>query len=64
MPVSRTGKHITLMASIAADGSVLKPEIIIPRQTVDIDLLLTGLTDEKVTIRSQPHGFVGTLLFN
>jgi hypothetical protein len=64
MPVARTGKRITLMASIAADGSVLKPQIIIPRKTVDVDLLLTGLIDEKVTIRSQPHGFVDILLFD
>jgi hypothetical protein len=52
------------MASIAADGSVLKPEIIIPRKTVDVNFLLTGLTDEKVMIRSQPHGFVDILLFD
>jgi hypothetical protein len=64
MPISRTGRRITLMASIAADSSVLKPEIIIPRKTVDVDLLLTGLTDEKLTIRSQPHSFVDTLLFD
>jgi hypothetical protein len=53
-----------LMASIAADGSVLKTEIIIPRKTVDVDLLLTSLTDGKAAIRSQPHGFLTTLLFD
>jgi hypothetical protein len=53
IPVSRTGKRIPLMAAMAADGSVLKPEIVIPRKTVDADLLLTGLTSEKVTVRSQ-----------
>jgi hypothetical protein len=51
VPVSWTGKRITLMTAIAADGSVLKPEIIIPRKIVDTDLLLTGLTSEKVTVR-------------
>jgi hypothetical protein len=64
VPVSRAGKRITLMASIAADGSALKPEIIIPRKTVDADLVLTGLTSEKVLVRSQPHGFVNTQLFD
>jgi hypothetical protein len=64
MPLSRTGKRMTLTASIVADGSVLKPQIIIPRKTVHVDLLLTGLTNEKVTIRSQPHGLVDTILFD
>jgi hypothetical protein len=62
IPVSRTGKRITQMAAIAADGSVWKPEIIIPRKTGDTDLLLTGLTSEKVTVRSQPRGFVAAAL--
>jgi hypothetical protein len=40
MPVSRTGKRITLMACIAADSSVLKPQVIVPRKTVDSDPVL------------------------
>jgi hypothetical protein len=64
VPVSRSGKRITLIACIAADGSALKPEIIIPRKTVDADLVLTDLTAEKVTIRSQPHGFIDTRIFD
>jgi hypothetical protein len=52
------------MACIGADGSALKPEIIIPRKTVDADLVLTGLTAEKVSIRSQLRGFVDTELFD
>jgi hypothetical protein len=64
IPVSRTGKRITQMAAIAADGSVWKPEILIPRKTVDTDLLLTVLTSEKVTKRSQPPGFVAAALFD
>jgi hypothetical protein len=36
--VSRVGKRITLVAAVAADGSVLKPFVIIPRKTVDADL--------------------------
>jgi hypothetical protein len=63
-PVQRTGKRITLIACIALDGSFLKPTIIIPRKTVDTDLLLTGLTSEKVTIKSQPNGFINTPIFD
>jgi hypothetical protein len=47
MPVSRAGKRITLMACIATDGSAIKPQIIIPRKTINDDLVLTGLTPEK-----------------
>jgi hypothetical protein len=32
-PVSRTGKRITLLACVAAEGSFLKPAIVIPRKT-------------------------------
>jgi hypothetical protein len=64
VPVSRAGKRVTLIACIAADGPVLKPEVIIPRKTVDGDMILTGLTSEKVTIRSQPHGFIDTQIFD
>jgi hypothetical protein len=41
-PVSRAGKRIMLMACIAADGSAITSEIIIPRKTIDDDLVLTG----------------------
>jgi hypothetical protein len=61
--VSRPGKLITLITCMAADGSALKPEIIVPRKTVDADLVLTGLMAEKRTIRSQPPGFIDTRIF-
>jgi hypothetical protein len=58
IPVSCTGKRITLMARISADGSALKPEVVIPRKVVGPDLILTGSTSERVTVRSDGHGFV------
>jgi hypothetical protein len=63
-PVTRIGKRITLIACIALDGSFLKPTIIVPRKTVDQDLVLTGLTPEKVTIKSQLHGFIDAPIFD
>jgi hypothetical protein len=39
------------MACIAANGSAITLQIVIPRETVDNDLFLTGLTLEKVVIR-------------
>jgi hypothetical protein len=64
LPVSRTGKRITLLACIALDGSFLRPTVIIPRKTVDSDLSLTGMTSEKVTVKSQPHGFINAPIFD
>jgi hypothetical protein len=63
-PVSRCGKRVTLIACIVCDGSFLRPTIIIPRKTVDDDLLLTGLTSEKVTVASRAKGFIDTALFD
>lgn len=63
-PVPRTGKRITLVACIAADGSYLKPLIVIPRKTYDADLGLTGLTDEKVTVYSQAKGYTDRPIFH
>jgi hypothetical protein len=58
----RCGKRITLLACIGADGSYMKPLVIIPRKTVDADLMLSGLTPEKVAVASQPKGFVNSVL--
>jgi hypothetical protein len=63
IPISGCSKRITLLACIGADGSHLKPLVVIPRKTVDADLLLTGLTSEKVSVASQPKGFINTALF-
>jgi hypothetical protein len=64
LPGSRAGKRIRLMACIAADDSAITPQIVIPRKTVDDDLFLTGLTPEKLVIRSQPKGYATTALFD
>jgi hypothetical protein len=63
-PVHYLGKRITLIACIARDGSFLKPMVIVPRKTVDDDLLLTDLTSEKVDVISQPRGDSSTATFN
>jgi hypothetical protein len=46
--VPRIGKRIPFLACVAADGSYLKPAVIILRKTYDEDLALFGLTSEKV----------------
>jgi hypothetical protein len=62
-PVPRTGKRITLVACIAADGSYLKPCLVIHRKTFDNELALHGYTREKVTIYSQSKSFIDADIF-
>jgi hypothetical protein len=63
IPVSRAGKRITLIGCICADGSFLKPLLIIPRHTVDADLKLFGISEANLKIVDQRHGFVDREIF-
>jgi hypothetical protein len=62
-PVPLSGNKTTLVAYIGADGSVLKPLIVIHRKTIDADIALTELADEKAAIYSQPKGFIDRPIF-
>jgi hypothetical protein len=42
----------------------IEPEVIIPRKSVEKGIILIGLTPEKATTRSQPHGFIDTRIFD
>jgi hypothetical protein len=61
--VPRSGKGIILVACISADRSFLKPLIAIHRKTIDADVALTGLADEKLAIYSQPKVFIDRSIF-
>jgi hypothetical protein len=61
--VPRTGKRITIVTGIAADGSYVKPLVVIPRKTVDDDLPTTGLTPRKIAVMHQPKGFIDQDIF-
>jgi hypothetical protein len=63
IPVSRAGKRITLVAGICADGSYLKPMVVIPRHTIDGDLKLFGISERNCAIVHQPNGFIDRELF-
>jgi transposase len=62
-PVSRRGKRITLIACIAADGSFMRPAVIIARKTWEHEFEPRGLTAEKLTIYSQSHSFINGSIF-
>jgi hypothetical protein len=61
--VSRTGKRITLIACICADGSYAKSMVIVPRHTIDADLALFGVSDCNCHICHQQNGFIDRELF-
>jgi hypothetical protein len=62
-PVSRQGKRITLIACIGADGSYLRPAVIIPRKTYDDHLQQYGLTKEKLDVYHQSKGYIDREIF-
>jgi hypothetical protein len=62
-PVSRIGKRITLIGTIFADGSYLKPGLVIPRQTYDDNVLCRGYTREKLEIYTQKKGYIDKDIF-
>lgn len=61
--ITRAEKRATLIAAIAADGSALRPMVVIQRETVEKELLLRGYTVDKVYLRRSDTGFVNTKLF-
>jgi hypothetical protein len=62
-PVSRKGKRITLIACIGADGSFMRPALVISRKTFEDELLLFGYTPDKVEIYDQPNAYIDRDIF-
>jgi hypothetical protein len=63
LPFDRNTKRATMVAAIAADGSALKPLIIVPRKTIEMELLLWGYDAQKVIFEYQENGFITIKLF-
>jgi hypothetical protein len=57
-PVSRTGKRISLIACISADGTYVRPSIIIQRATFEDEAVTFGLTPDTVQIYTQRKSFI------
>lgn len=64
VPITRAEKRATLIAAICADGSAIRPMVIVPRETIEQELLLLGYTSDKVQFGTSEKGFVNTRLFN
>lgn len=63
VPVTRAEKRATLLAGICADGSTLKPLVIVPRDTMETELLLRGYTTDKIMFGHSDKGYMTTSLF-
>ena len=64
VPVTRAEKRATLVAAICADGSAIRPMVILQRETVEEELLVRGYTGDKVHFARSEKGFMTTFLFN
>ena len=61
--VDRSSQRATLIGCIAADGTHLKPCVVIPIKTIERRLILEGYNDANCLIVSQEKGFVNAELF-
>jgi hypothetical protein len=52
-----------LTACVAADGSSLKPFVILPRETVDEEIYRAGYTEEKVVFHHHIHALMTKRIF-
>ena len=63
VPVTRAEKRATLLAAISADGTYLRPMVVVPRDTMERELLLRGYTPDKIHYGRSEKGFMNTQLF-
>jgi hypothetical protein len=63
-PVSRTGKRITLIACIAADGTYIRPALILARKTYENEIRRAGFTKRILDIYHQINSFIDGPIFD
>ena len=61
-PVDRNGKRCTALHCIASDGKFLKPLMVLPRKTVDVEVF-DELSPDDVMLEESPTGFINTEIF-
>lgn len=62
--IDRAGRRSTLVGCVAADGSILKPFLIITRKTIEKALHEVGYTENVVEIVYQKSGFITAQIFD
>ena len=61
--VSRQEKRATFLLTVAADGSALKPLLIVPRVTIEAELVIAGYGPQHCIITHNPSGYITRDLF-
>jgi hypothetical protein len=64
IPIQRRSKRATLTACIAADGSAIKPLLIMSTGSIIEDIEEAGFTKDKVQFIFQNHGFMTKRIFH
>lgn len=62
-PVKRKDDHTTFVACICADGSYMKPLMVVKRKTIEARILRTSLWD-KVKIEHEETGYINSKIFD
>jgi hypothetical protein len=63
MPVDRAVKRTSLLLCIAADGTWLKPLLILQRKTIEKELIEEGINEQSARFVYQENGFITAPLF-
>ena len=61
--VNRSERRATFLAVVSADGRTVKPLVILPRSTIENEVLLAGYTEDQVVLAHSPKGFITTEIF-
>ena len=62
-PVSRSERRATFLSCIAAAGNRLKPLVIVPRKTLDSELLIHGYSSDIVVFAHSETGYITSSIF-
>ena len=62
-PVARNTTHATLVACITADGTAIRPLVIVTHRTVRLTLMSMCWTDDKVCFKHNKSGYITHDLF-
>ena len=62
-PVTRREKRATFLLTVSADGRCLKPLLIVPRSTLESEVLLAGYTSDEAIFVKSANGYITRDLF-